>query len=111
MRCVELTIDVCHQASREQHRVLNHLAGTCLLPSTPRLAMQHIRPPTDPQVYRHITLLDPFPIQFLGWKTAEDNCSRRIEVTLQEKHGGNKQEEYCTRWRDVGLLWWKENEG
>ena len=78
--------------------VLSHLARTHLLPSTPS--------PQPPgwqystyclwQIRQYIgtspcCTLDPFLIQFLRWKTAEDNCSRRIKVTLQEKQGANKQ--------------------
>lgn len=63
-------------------------------PSTPRLAVQHTLPLTDLSVHGHVTPLcfRPFSYQFLEWKTAEVNCSRRIEATLQEKHGTNKQE-------------------
>lgn len=66
-----------------ERRVLNCLSGTHLLPSTDR----HIAKDS-------ITLLysDPFPNQFLRWKTAENRLSRRIEVILQEKQGANKQE-------------------
>lgn len=64
------------------------------LPSTSRLAIQHILPLTDQSVPGTLPCctLDPLLIQFLGWKTAEDNCNRRTEVTLEEKQGVNKQE-------------------
>lgn len=87
-----MTTNVCHQVWKKRSTGYStfHLGHSCSAPSRPYSTCclwqtcQYMG--TLPSFILH-----SFLIWFWGWETAEENCNR-LEVTLQEIQGANKQE-------------------